>query len=100
LQTTASYGKIGTTKRKDLWASEGKSLGSTPGPGSHTQSYSSFANAKGSGSFGIGRKEQKNQNPGPGQYYNGDQQLLNKSASVRIGSQVRPDIWEGHTKKD
>jgi len=57
LKATKSYVKIGTTKRKDLWGVEGRNLESTPGPGHHTVSYSSFANVKGSANFGCGRKE-------------------------------------------
>ena len=86
LKANPSNFKIGTTKRTDLWGVEGKNLESTPGPGHHTLSYSSFANVKGSTNFGCGRKEQKNFNPGPGHYDNASKQLMTKSASVRIGS--------------
>lgn len=92
MRAIASYGKIGTTKRQDLWSGTDKSV---PGPGAHTQSYSSFANTKGSTNFGSGRKEVRNNNPGPGQYQ-GDRQLTStKSAAVRIGSTKRPELWQG-----
>lgn len=72
---------------------EGKSSLQTPGPGSHTKSYSSFQTTN-KVNFGIGRKETRNDNPGPGQYNNKNTEIMVKSASVRIGSQARPDIWE------
>lgn len=50
--------------------------------------------------MGSKYKPEKNLNPGPGHYNNADQQLLTKSASVRIGSSTRPDIWEDKSKKD
>ena len=73
-----------------------------PGPGSHTQSYTSFGASKGgAANFGIGRKDKHNDNPGPGQYNAADRNLQTaKSASVRIGLTKRPDIWEGQTKND
>jgi len=89
LMASQSNCKIGTTKRVDLWVPDGKNSLQTPGPGSHSQSYSSFANTK-KINFGSGRKESRNDNPGPG-YYNAKSKEAMPSA--RIGSQSRPELW-------
>jgi hypothetical protein len=68
IRPVSSYGKIGTTKRSDLFESEKKKMEGMPGPGAHTQSYSSFGNTKNNTHFGSGRKDSRNENPGPGQY--------------------------------
>ena len=68
LRPTSSYGKIGTTKRQDLWGADKQTRDGMPGPGQHhTKSMSCFFGTKG-GSFGLNapRKDIKNSNPGPG----------------------------------
>ncbi len=72
-----------------------------PGPGHHTQSYSSFGNTKNNTHFGSGRKDSRNNNPGPGQYNEMGRNLTsNKSQSIRFGSTSRPDLWQKDTKND
>mmetsp|Transcript_33034 Transcript_33034/g.40883 ORF Transcript_33034/g.40883 Transcript_33034/m.40883 type:complete len:125 (-) Transcript_33034:1036-1410(-) len=71
-----------------------------PGPGQHTKSFSSFADAKG-GNFGAttARKGEKNSNPGPGHYTEMGRTLTHaKSSSVRFGSSSRPELWKKETK--
>ena len=72
-----------------------------PGPGHHTQSYSSFSNTKVTANFASGRKESRNNNPGPGQYDSPDTKLVSKGGvSQRFNQTARPDIWEKGTKND
>jgi len=52
IRPTSSYGKIGTTKRNDIWGTDLKKKEGMPGPGHHTKSYSSFANTK-TNTFGL-----------------------------------------------
>ena len=98
MRPTSTYGKMGTTKRTELFnTKEGM-----PGPGHHSQSYSSFANAK-VNNFGASsaRKTSKNSNPGPGQYSeHGRNMTHTKSASVQFGSTNRPDLWKKEVKGD
>ena len=68
MRPTSSYGKIGTTKKPDLWGTDKQTLEARPGPGHHhSASQSLFGQTKG-GSFGLtsSRKDIKNSNPGPG----------------------------------
>lgn len=52
IRPTTSYGKIGTSKRTDIWNTDKKMKEGMPGPGAHTKSYSSFAETK-VNSFGL-----------------------------------------------
>lgn len=91
-----TQGKIGSTKRADLWGAEKSRLNATPGPGHQDGTYTSFGNTKGGNkAFGNGRKEVYNNNPGPGQYSENDRiKSAGQNNSVRIGTTARPDIWE------
>lgn len=67
IRPISSYGKIGSTKRADIWNTDKAKKEGLPGPGAHTKSYSSFAQTK-VNSFGLssGRRDARNDNPGPG----------------------------------
>ena len=94
VRPSSNYGKIGSTKRQDLWGADKTSKEAAPGPGHHGEHYSSFANTKGGASnFGSSRKDKKNSNPGPGQYNASDRIKSANHSSVRIGTTKRPDLW-------
>lgn len=101
LRPTSSYGKIGTTKRQDLWGADKQARDGQPGPGHHhTKSLSSFDQTKGGG-FGLtsARKDIKNSNPGPGHYSEMGKTLTQtKSTAARIGSAKRAELWQKETK--
>lgn len=80
MRSIAAYGKIGTQKRADLWGADKKTLEGAPGPGQHTQSFSSFSGAKTMANFHSGRKETQNSNPGPGQYDSPEEKMTLKGS--------------------
>lgn len=61
----SQYGKIGTTKRPNLWESRNRNA---PGPGNYNASHNTFGkNVKGvAGGMGSKHKTERNFNPGPG----------------------------------
>ena len=86
LKSKISQGKIGTTKRADLWGADKQKMSGTPGPGSQPGVYSSFAKTKGGQIKGNGRKDVINSNPGPGSYNHNDRISSAKTGSYRIGT--------------
>ena len=65
--SNSKNGKIGTTKRPDIWEDQKKAGEAQPGPGNYISSTNTFGkNMKGVATMGSKYRAEKNSNPGPG----------------------------------
>ena len=87
-------GKIGSTKRPDIFESQTKAAESQPGPGNYTDSRNTMGkNLKGTASMGSKYRAEKNSNPGPGQYDDSTKALKSTVSYGKIGQTKRNDLF-------
>ena len=95
VSSSKNYGKIGTTKRPDLFES---TKNSAPGPGNYADDKNNIGkNMKGVATMGSKHRVEKNYNPGPGQYL-GVKSMKSTITSGKIGTTKRQDLW-GESKQ-
>ena len=91
--------KFGLAERKDNWAD--KAHEDMPGPGTYTESKSTFGQTGTGPTMGAKIEEKLNSNPGPGTYDADASKIQqNIGGSVRIGQAERQDLWTEKNQAD